>query len=303
MQKSIHMSCPVCHDRLLSKVHQGTAQVETQKIPVRHHQTGFPPSAWSNCRKQTPQKAEGTPSLGGFKLNQTWCWATWSKLLLLWVLQILLTQTTLCVNLGPKFVSNQVLLSCCLVLKAPPAWPGSSPGQGPHPCVCLSNSRSSRSCLNTNNNDKVNGKNTVYHLSLKWLFLKQTLVFEDFRAVKTNPRSSPTCTSMRFQPSALCRGTHRNVCWHIGTGKIGTTWKYPSKTSPNAPGKLQGLCCHCFSKEGADCWLWNTSEEQHDPFRSGGWRSVLLASRHNPDFSFEMTCFFISPYGLGCYGM
>lgn len=154
--------------RVLHKLEHRKSQLSITK-QVLHLHLGQTPG-------NRPQKTDGTPSLGGFKLNQTWCWATQSKLLLFWALQILLTQITLCVTLGPKPVSDQpgqVLVSCCLVLKALSPWPGSSSEQGPHPCVCeqiLCSGRSSRSCLNTNNNDKVKGKNTVYHLSLMGLF-------------------------------------------------------------------------------------------------------------------------------------
>lgn len=80
--------------RALHKLEHRKCQSDITK-QIFHRQLGQTPG-------KTPKKPEGTPSLGGFQLNQTWCWAIWSKLLLLWALQILLTQTTLCVTLGPK---------------------------------------------------------------------------------------------------------------------------------------------------------------------------------------------------------
>lgn len=123
----------------------------------------------------------------------------------------------------------------------------------------LCSGRSSRSCLNTNNNDKVKGKNTVYHLSLMRLFfLQHTLIFEDFRAVKI---MSSTFSNMHFHEipafntvqrhTQECLLTHRH--WK-NQNHLKTSFQNIPKLS-RAPGQLQGLCCHCFSKEEADCWL------------------------------------------------
>lgn len=71
----------------------------------------------------------------------------------------------------------------------------------------------------------------------------QTFVFEGFRAVKTSLGPSPACTSMTFQPSALCRGTHRNVCWHTGMfADMQALEKSepPKKIPPKHPQMLQG---------------------------------------------------------------
>lgn len=127
-------------------------------------------------------------------------------------------------------------MSWCLVLNVLPTWqqagrPGRSPGQGLSSCVYVSSSsaRSSRPCLNTNNNNKVKGKNTIYHLSLMWLvFLQQTLIFQDFRAIEISPRHAPTCTCMQAHEIPA----FSNVQWQTrGCWKIWTTWKYTSKTS------------------------------------------------------------------------
>lgn len=105
-------------------------------------------------------------------------------------------------------------------------------------------------------------------------------------------------SEIRVSSFQHCAMAHEGMLSN-GHWKIWTIWNIPPKHPKliKSTNEITGVCAAtAFSRR-------KPSEEQHYLFRSGGWTVVLLPRGHNPDFSYEMTCFFISPYGLGCYGM
>lgn len=87
-----------------------------------------------------------------------------------------------------------------LVLNALPTWPGRSPGQGLSisPCVyelSLFSDRSSRPCLNTNNNNKVKGKNYLSPLTHVTCFFTANFSFGGFQGYGNK---SKTCPNVHF---------------------------------------------------------------------------------------------------------